>query len=642
VNRINHFISPITGSYYPDKIIGMHAIGEPQTEYGEAAAIPCKIMQWQACLAVRDGDKWVISEEKNGQSVDVFWQTLRKWVKGSKLTWAIGYNSLHILSLTEFWTRLSDKRWTILEDMPSSDDTLQQETRRSFDGFLVADDPPFICLCKPVGTPGVLKIVDMRNYGVSRMPMLEPGESMAASACDFLCKICELLCQSNMGSLKETAASQAMSCYRHSYLSQPILVHTNVSALRLERECLYAGRNECYRIGPVRGDIYHLDFNSFYPSIARGCQTPCRLSGHGRLDVAGINDKVKRGYCVIGDILICTNAPAYPYRLFGTTIYPIGAFRTSLCGPELRLAIQCGHVMDVVSAARYESDILFDMWVKDIHAARIDAENNDNYAAAQLFKAMNNSLYGKFAQQKRGWTNRPDVAAIVDYGQWWGKPIERKGDIGNDEQEKQGSDVPGATGGDEYIRWRSIGWSSQCESVPQESHNSCPVITAWLYSLARVKLLEAIGQAGWENVYYVDTDSLWINADGFSRLHMAGLIGQNEIGKLKIVARYSEVIFHGLKHYDTPTRSVHAGVPNDAEIIGPRYFEYRSTERLAAALQQGRAPRPVSIRRRISYSPAYRHGVTDEYGFVSPIKVYKGRAVNGQSEDTGNDSVSAE
>ena len=59
-------------------------------------------------------------------------------------------------------------------------------------------------------------------------------------------------------------------------------------------------------------------------------------------------------------------------------------------------------------------------------------------------------------------------------------------------------------------------------------------LAAYITAGARSMLCRAIVIAGPENVYYCDTDSLFVNAEGFRRLQAAGLLHEDMLGLFKL------------------------------------------------------------------------------------------------------------
>jgi len=80
-----------------------------------------------------------------------------------------------------------------------------------------------------------------------------------------------------------------------------------------------------------------------------------------------------------------------------------------------------------------------------------------------------------------------------------------------------------------------------------ESENSAPAIAAHICAYGRMRLWELIKMAGPNNTYYVDTDSLIVNAEALHRLQAE--MDQTKLGYLKVEGVSSQAEFLAPKHY---------------------------------------------------------------------------------------------
>ena len=153
------------------------------------------------------------------------------------------------------------------------------------------------------------------------------------------------------------------------------------------------------------------------------------------------------------------------------------------------------------------------------------------------------SLYGKFGQNGRKW--------IEDGRYEWPYPVE-------------GWACPDPNKG--AVRLRNRLGRVQRLATDGESENSIPIIAAEITAHARVWLWELITQAGQENVYYVDTDSLIVNASGLSRLQPH--INNAALGGLKCEGVSDYSVFNAPKDYLFAGETRIKGVRASAETLG--------------------------------------------------------------------------
>lgn len=127
--------------------------------------------------------------------------------------------------------------------------------------------------------------------------------------------------------------------------------------------------------------------------------------------------------------------------------------------------------------------------------------------------------------------------------------------------------------------------------------------------------------AGLENVYYVDTDSLWTSAKGYEALVAANAVSPGKLGSLRVVDVHRWVEFRGIKYYETPAGITCAGVPTGDAAVKLDDYSYWLPETMLVALKAKRAPAERFIRYNMSYRRPYKHGVVLADGSVIPWEV---------------------
>jgi hypothetical protein len=150
------------------------------------------------------------------------------------------------------------------------------------------------------------------------------------------------------------------------------------------------------------------------------------------------------------------------------------------------------------------------------------------------------------------------------------------------------------------------------------SPSACPIITAWINSLARVWLWRAMEAAGRNNVYYVDTDSLMVNAHGLAGLADCGFRVGDDLGQLRLVGEYRHVKINGWKHYIADGVETCAGdaVARRGAIIDQIPGELAEPITIACAAQ--RSPRSATAKPDWRRQSKYRHGRVASDGTVTP------------------------
>lgn len=449
-------------------------------------------------------------------------------------------------------------------------------------------------------------------------------------------ELVRFLFTNDLGPWADTISSVAFKCWRYRFLRHRVELHTDPAATKLERASYFGGRTEVFLCGvecPL--PVFDLDVNSLYPSVMLSLNYPTKLLGIRQGGVAELTAAVEEGSLVIAEVEVEIGRPCLPYRdaEIGKLVFPIGRFRTTLCSPELTIALREGRILDVGSWALYEGQPIFSEYVGTIYGRRVEAKSQGLDAWVQLYKNLLNNLYGKFGQRKEDWeivgNADPDQVSVTEYVGEHGEVLTER-----------------IFGGQRWVL-RGSG----------ESYNSFPAIAAFVTSNARAVLWSAMnvagnldpeepfGRAGRE-FYYCDTDSLFVSKTGYDRLCAAGLVDPLQLGKLKLEKTLTQqAIFFGAKVYSIDGKRRHKGLPESARPAwddgtevrtkdGEAARVYDSWPKLGSALRSGRldgyANRPIVKRVGVTYDKA----TVWADGWVTPLRLPKADDVRPSPEDT--------
>jgi len=397
----------------------------------------------------------------------------------------------------------------------------------------------------------------------------------------------------DLGGFAPTLASQAFNSYRHRFMNHAIFIDSNERAIELSRDSYLGGRTEAFKIGHYHGEFYYIDVNSMYPSVMVKEQFPNRL-----ISVYGRPTKDELDYwlenrCVIADCDIETDEPAYPIVHDGKLMFPTGHFRVQLATPEFRYAWEHGHIARTHRVAVYECAPIFESFIAEIYKLRLAATASGDTVNAWLYKILMNSLYGKFAQR--------------------GRVYETVGETPTDEIWSE-SVIDMDTG--ERWRERSFGGILQRQLKNGESRESFPAIASHVTSHARLVLWHAMKQAGRENVFYCDTDSMVVNRDGFTR--MSDDIDRSELGKWSLERTLSSVQIYGAKDYVFDDLVATKGVRSNALWLEPNKIEQDRFMGLRSLMEAGDLSAPVVFRQQKTLKRYYDKGQVLASGDVIP------------------------
>lgn len=646
MQRHAHYLKKTTGNAFPAQTICVDTWLKPYEkpvsqglDYGQFEMAYC--WRWKG-----DGEAG-LAHCRNfcTKPADLMQWILRFAHKGT-VTWLFAFDLLPQLHAWGFWDDVELGIIELVNDDPWAQPPPGEKRARRWRGYCVLENPPNIVVCRGRNKGGTIRMVDLRNYGLEFLTDSEPGKPAPSvngyGAVDwdvikrdqtwdrcwrvgcFVQRMVSTLKACDWGSLQATSGSQAMYSYRHKYMVDKLLVHEDQEILELERASYYGGRCEARYVGKVApvmvenleimageitqntwkrtGPIHHLDFNSLYPYCAANAAMPGVLAGPLLgISIAGLTDLCNK-MVNIATVDIVTPTPLYPVRQGEITIWPTGRFRTTLAGAELAFALQARHVIRLGDVVSYYPCSPFADWAEETYAMRLAFKAEGHKACASWVKSMLVALPGKLGQRSRRWVDAPEVAATSPYATWW-QPDKKTGQL---------------------ERYRSIGWAVQKMIDAGEHAESLPAVAACITAAARVRLAAVITCAGWNNVYYCDTDGIFVNTDGAGALAAAGWISDSELGLLSLRAVYKEVEIMGIKHYKADGQLVCAGLPASAHKGDDGVYRYVTTEALPLALSRGHVPGGLAEIKSHTPDKVYRHGVVQPSGWVRPYVIEGG------------------
>jgi hypothetical protein len=399
----------------------------------------------------------------------------------------------------------------------------------------------------------------------------------------------------DLGTWGMTLPSQAFNAFRHRFMSERILIHSQPSVIDLERQSYQGGRTECFFLGKrTDGPFYMLDVNSLYPSVMIDTFVPIRkkfiLSYPRNREVRSYLKK----FAAVATVELNASEPAYPLRDAGVLLWPVGKFVTTLCSPELQYAFDRGDVVDVKKVVLYDRAQVFASYVRFFYdlRKRYQAQGNDPFD--QITKLLMNSLYGKFGQRCESWREVEN-----EYGLPPGEHYEF--DVQTQE------------------RLRFLVINNQCWEIAKggESMNAFTAIAAHVTSAARMRLHSLLIKASERHVFYCDTDSLLVDSVGLKNLQSE--LDKNALGKLKVEYETDWFEIRGPKDYSTEHCHKIKGIRKNAQQLSPAVFKQEQWPGFPSLLAEGITDQYVvkKITKRIRRH--YKKGWKDEDGYVNPF-----------------------
>lgn len=490
-----------------------------------------------------------------------------------------------------------------------------------FDEYGYKSTPPIInertFIWKVSTDKGTLNLLDTANFGV--LSVAELGENMGLEklSIDFdTCTLDELftyclrdvevleqfvigyiqyIVNNQLGSVKTTLAGQAMTAFRTRFISNPPYIHIDERALKLEREGYHGGRVECSRLGRFSGEtFYYLDVNSMYPHSMVSGFLPQKFLGYSenvRLSYLPIR---LNGYYVVAECTLNTDEPVYSIIKNNKLIFPTGQFTTVLYHPELQYAYEHGHILSISKCAIYLRNTMFTDYVDYFYGLKVQHGLENNKSWRYIDKLFLNSLYGKFGQLKP----HRDLNCTLPYEGVYRLPC-----------------INSVTG----RHYQEIMWYGDLYTEYKEGETllSNPAIAGAITSKARMLLWSYIKQAGLSNVYYVDTDSLIVNGEGYENLQ--SVISPNDLGKLKLEKQSDILEVWGNKDYKFGDTEKIKGIPKHAERLTHNKWEFLQFEGFLTWLNRGAKGSVKGKYATKERRSAYNKGIVSSEGIVTPF-----------------------
>lgn len=412
---------------------------------------------------------------------------------------------------------------------------------------------------------------------------------------EIMLKLFEYIQINELGTFCITAASQAMFSFRYRFMTTKIFPCNDENIISLERESFHGGRTEAFYIGKLLQDsIKVYDINSMYPYVMRNNYYPTYAKYvYKKMKISKLKHLIKY-YCVIAKVKLKTNDNMYAYKYNGRLVFPTGTFISVLTTPEIIYALNHNHIKQIYDVVLYSRGKIFSSYVDFFYRQKQYYKKIKNKPYETLTKLYLNSLYGKFGQ--RGYKQSVDINYTSE--------IEKRERIIDLETGK--------------VVWKTqlINTTIIDEDDKSPIHTSV-VISSHVTAYARVHLFSLIKKAGRNNVYYCDTDSLFINVKAEKRLKDE--IHETVLGKLKLEKQPHNLRIYGLKDYEIDGKATLKGIRNNAVRIGENKYKQEQFESLKTAIRKQHLDKPYVSYIIKTLKREYTKGIVTRSGKVKPF-----------------------
>lgn len=376
------------------------------------------------------------------------------------------------------------------------------------------------------------------------------------------------------------------NAWRHKFYPGGLLIDPDLELRKFERKALYGGRREAFRVGcSPQGGFAEVDFVNAYPTIAGNNNVPLRrLFRFPGLSVDQLNELPSDRGAIANATVEC-DVPSLPCRIDGQVFYPTGRFNTVATSVELAHAVRSGARIEIGTGVMYQLGDLFSEWSPWVTRTHYPDGTEIPAPIRAMLKHWGRTVIGRFAARSshlEKWSDAPSMTWGMEYG--------RDIDSGQD------------------VSWLDIAGRRWLVVHDTEPDNALPAVTAWVESLCRVALSDAMRMQAYGSVVQCDTDGYlvayideskeWPHGPCATPLRRAemGLLPADlpgipsHVGPLetRVKTTYRHVDILGPVHYWTDGQPRLSGIPKHAIETAPGEYSATLWPKLAWQLANGR------------------------------------------------------
>jgi hypothetical protein len=462
---------------------------------------------------------------------EALWREITGYTRVHGRTWLVGHTMGNELRIAQAFRWMPVLQWTFNPDPIVSDTTLSIGWHNGKRSLLAVDLFSYL--------PHSLEVLRARSLAFGEC------EAIFTAFMDLV----SLQHDHDLGNFSRTGASNASNHWRHRHMTSKVSIHDDQSALDAERDSIFTGRTEAWRIGIFR-DLEEWDLPLAYPRVGLDTYMPVRLVGLQQRGPSPLEGRLGLVHAHV-DLPV----PVLPRRDTGGRItWPVGRVEGWYWQPELDLAVEYGAEVTALEQYVYETAPVLKTWAEWI----IDVvEKGGGHSSAgeihtpvsvtppaftaiqqMAVKHWGRALIGKFGAQVPDW-----------------KPYAWFDDC---DLELCRSVVDGRVGEMLTVGGRALRSEEKCYA-----DNAFPALMSRVISECRMRLWHLMCAAGLDNVYYVDTDSLFVNMDGSRRLH--NLVDKGGGWGVRVKTRHREVTILGPRQLITAREGLRiSGLPKAA------------------------------------------------------------------------------
>ena len=591
-----HYLRPNHTSWTPPSVFSFDT--ETQSEYiADDEVMTMRL--WCARFTDRRAPRNVmpVDDTAHGDTGEDLAHIIHKWAGHRRTTWGYAHNLSFDLCTSSLIQELTLLGWDVTEFAVSSGSPFVR-MRRGDHGLVLSDSWSWF-------NAPLMTVADAIGMRKPPLPGDDDTEEMWRQRCladtnilqQAMLALMDWWDDNALGRWNITGSSSGWNAMRHIPSHDRILIRPDDSECTHDRGAIYGGRRYCWRAGDsTYGHYSEVDIEKAYTTAVRDLPIPSGRQAqfhslpldHRWLDCAR--------WGVIADCTIRTDTPLWPTRLGTAVFYPVGEFRATLAGPDIKEARDLGALAKVGPGWLHRLGYALRPWATWCISSMQDNDTSTPDVAKLVHRMWARSAIGKWNQ--RGWEVLqlgPSPNAGWNYEEAW-------------HHEKN---VPAGIVDFAGIRY-------QVAAVSQ-SDNAYPAVLAFVESYVRVALGRAIRVCGGTDMVSCDTDGFICNHVTDQRMHDIN----TAISPFRVREKrhYRRVKVTGPQHLELDQVTRRAGIPASAVPMLDGRLWARTWPKLAWQLQHGRSGAYTRPSQTYQLASTYAPGWVLTNGTVAPVEV---------------------
>jgi len=342
-----------------------------------------------------------------------------------------------------------------------------------------------------------------------------------------------------------------------------LLVGPDGERTAFERRAVYGGKKSVYGVGEFT-DIWiaDYDFVAAYPTAAAAFPLPMTPTKLWVTSARLLEADPPPGRDYIAEVEITTRVPCAPCRIGDEIFEPVGTFRTTLAGPEVRYAATLAESVTILAATTYKTGFALAEWAAWILTLQTAPPDTVPPVVARVAKNWGRLAIGRFASRtSRVISTRPST--------WPGWHLETGHDLDT-----------GAA-----LEWLSMGGVERTIAKDLDGSDVFPAVLAFIEAHVRVALGQMMATQPAEHLLQCNTDGWW-------QLHASRLCDDIPTGapwpfQVTRKALERSLVVKGPNHVLTPHERRYAGVPDNATTSNEGVMHWRDWPSLRWQLEHG-------------------------------------------------------